>query len=339
MKMLAWNVALCAIFTLAILAGAEAYLRLTVPASSEESIFEYTLATKRYKLMKRDARVIAYGSELRTNRIGFRDNGSAVPQKQPGEYRIIVLGDSFTVSAGVDYARIYTTLVGERLKERQPQVRVINLAVSGYNIIQYQLVLEEIGLALQPDMVLVSMFPVNDFELDTYKGNYRSALGLPPAPPRWYEQLYVHQAYLSRVEAALGRLLQGSKAAPAGADDELGWQRNTAALHEIAKIAAREHLPLAVAMLPHTRGFKAQHVIFGRVADYCKAERLRCLNLLELFEAAGIKDDASLRLNPLDPHPNEKYNALVAHFLTPYLSTLLPPRLSAPELQTVRLPQ
>jgi hypothetical protein len=182
------------------------------------------------------------------------------------------------------------------------------------------------------------MFPVNDFEMEGYEGNYRVASGHPAPAPRWHETLYVYQAYLSRIEEAIRRRLHGNGAASAGQPDT-GWERNTGALHDISDIAARNNLPLAVAMLPHTRGFQTQRTIFGRVDEYCGQQRLRCFNLLEVFRATGVKDDASLRLNALDPHPNEKYNALIAQHLTPYLSAMLPARLQSPDLRAVALPQ
>jgi hypothetical protein len=41
------------------------------------------------------------------------------------------------------------------------------------------------------------------------------------------------------------------------------------------------------------------------------------------FAARGV-EEASLRLNAIDAHPNEKYNALVAEALAPRIARLLP---------------
>jgi uncharacterized membrane protein len=46
LKLLVAQLAVCAVLAIAALAGLELYLRLSVPASSQESIYEYTLATK-----------------------------------------------------------------------------------------------------------------------------------------------------------------------------------------------------------------------------------------------------------------------------------------------------
>jgi hypothetical protein len=310
------NLALMALFVLLGLCAAEVWLRLTIPPSSGESIYLYTLATPRYKVMKPNASTVAWGRELRTNELGFRD--APVAPKQPGELRIIVLGDSFTVVAGVDHRDMWTRLLQEHLAKEYPRARVINLAVGGYNVVQYRMVLEEIGLKLAPDLVLVALFPDNDFSLDTYQANFRVASGqVIEVDDPWYRRLYVWRAWLGRVEARLKSML--GTHAPA---DSAGWEANAAALRQIAGIARREKLPLAVALLPHTWHFERQRALFARVGELCARLELACIDLLEPFAARRV-EEASLRLNPLDAHPNAAYNALVAQELNPYFSRVL----------------
>lgn len=312
------NVAVLAAGTLLVLAGFELYLRLTVPASSLESIFQYTLATPRYKVMKPNAAVLAWGKELRTNALGFRDSDGEIPPKRAGEFRIVVLGDSFTVSAGVEFERIYTSALERRLAERFPGVRIINLAVGGYNIVQYAHVLREVGLGLEPDMVLVGVFPDNDFSMDNYELNYRVAAGAASAVPEraWHETTYVYRAIGRKLETKL----KGWFGAPREAKQ--GWQQNAAALEGIPAAARERNTPLAVALVPHTFHFENQRALFARVAGLCSGRAIHCISLLEPFAASGISE-ASLRLNPLDAHPNEKYNAVVAEHLAAYLSGFL----------------
>jgi hypothetical protein len=313
------------IAALVLIAGSEAYLRLTIPASSGESIYRYTLETRRYKVMKPNVAVSAWGKELRTNELGFRDNSAAIPPKQPDEFRIIVLGSSFTVSAGVDYADIYTSRLEQQLRKIDPKVKVINLAVGGYNPLQYELVLKEVGLSLDPDMVLVALFPDSDFRLDIYEENRRVAEGKAPEarPSAWDENLYTYRAYGRRIADKVKSIL----VRPSGKSSELqarrAWLENTAALQRIAQTARERKLPLAVAVLPHTFNFIRQREEFGRIQRFCREQQLPCLNLLESFIARQVPE-GQLRLNVLDSHPNEKYNAIVANVLTSELGPVLP---------------
>jgi len=318
LKLLAVQLAICVALALLALAAVEAYLRLTIPGSSRESIYEYTLSTKRYKVMKPNTMVVAWGKELRTNELGFRDATPRLAPKRPGEFRIVVLGDSFTVSAGVDYARIYTTLLEQRLKEKHPGVRVINLAVGGYNVVQYAAVLEEVALGLEPDMVLVALYPENDFSMETYEENLRIASGdSDAADVPWVQSLYTYRAYLGKVVNRFSR-----KEAPK-AEQNTGWDDNIGALGAIARTTEEHRLPLAVIALPSTWALPSQRPLFQRVEAECaRLPNARCFTLLEPLIASGI-DEASLRLNALDAHPNEKYNAFVAEALAPFVAGFL----------------
>lgn len=315
-RLVAINAALCAVLGLVALLGAELWLRLTVPPSSQESIFEYTLATPRYKVMRPNARIVAFGEELRTNGLGFRDERAAIPAKRPGETRVVVLGDSFTVSAGVAYERIWTS----QLEKRLAPARVVNLGVGGYNIVQYRLVMEEVALKLQPDLILVAVFPDNDFTDETLDENHRRALGAPAPQQRWFESLYVYRAYGSRAQSWLNKFRKGkeSKVDP----KTVAWKENTDALLAMAAQAKQNGIRFAVVSLPHTWHFERQRPLFDRFHAFCRAQGLPCLNLLEPFIASGVSE-ASLRLNLLDAHPSAAYDAMVARFLAPYVADFL----------------
>lgn len=319
--MLAINVALVSILSLLALGTAEVYLRMTIPASSSESIFEPTRTSKRFKVMKSNARIVSWGSELRTNALGFRDDKANIPAKQPGEFRIVVLGDSFTVSAGVNYDEIYTSVLEKRLKQSYPRVRVINLAVGGYNPIQYDLVLQEVGFGLQPDLLVVAVFPFNDLNNDDYRANEAYALGTAvPRVKAWYEDLYVYRAFLYKVHSRLRNMFSeqtsatstGSSAVSATGKSDA--EQNLEALNRIVTSAAARGLETLIVLLPNTDDFASQRPTFAPVVDLCKIRQWRCRNLLDPFTVAAIPP-SSLRLNPLDGHPNEKYNALVARFI------------------------
>lgn len=319
-RLIAINVAIAALLVLVPLLALELYLRAMVPSSSNESIFTYTLDTKRYKLMKANAAVTAWGKELRTNEFGFRDR--PIGPKKPGERRMVVLGDSFTVSAGVDFEDIYTARLEKKLG-----ARVLNLAVGGYNVVQYALVLQEVGLGLQPDLVVVALFPDNDFSNDTYETNFQVASAKASVEPErtWYEELYVYRAYGTRLQNKVKSLFPAAKAPAGGNAREEGpaWQENVAALGTIARITAERGIPLKVIILPHTWNFEKQRPLFARVQKECDRLALTCLNLLESFIARGVPE-ASLRLNALDAHPNERYNEIVADEVGKFLKKKAP---------------
>lgn len=324
-KIIAVNVLIFFVLIVFVVACLETYLRFSLPYSSEESIFEYSLDTKRYKVMRKDTEIYAWGVELRTNSLGFRDNKSEIPAKKPGEYRIIVLGDSFTVSAGVDYDLIYTSLLEKKINDVLPQVKIINLAVGGYNIIQYKAVLEEVGLSLSPDMVLVFVFPYNDFEIDNYKKSFLIASGQNQQKSlAWYKTYYVYRAYLWRLEFKYKKLKDRVYKNNRKPNKQIsrGWEENLSALEEISTISKKNNIIMATAILPNTGGFSKQREIVERLKEFCSKRGILTIDLYESFIENGIKG-SDLVLNLIDSHPNEKYNELVANIMLPSIVKLI----------------
>jgi hypothetical protein len=327
-KVLLVNFLVATILVIVALLCMEGYLRLTIPSSSGGSIYESTLATRRYKVMKPDSKIIAWGSEFRTNNLGFRDARRDIPAKGTSGFRVIVLGDSFTTAAGVDFDKIFTSLLDKDLKQRVPGTDVINLAVGGYNILQYELVLQEVGLSLEPDVVVVAVFPFNDLENGTYRANREDAEGRSrPTQHVWFRELYVYRAFLARIEARVKNLLAldvrvapaaGQGAAASSTDSE----DNLSALDRIVATAAAHDMPVVIALLPNTDEPGLQSQAFAPFRSRCANRGWECVDLLQQFVAAG-DNLASMRINLLDPHPDARYNARVAEFMSDSIASAI----------------
>ncbi len=99
-----------------------------------------------------------FSHRVRINSAGWRDRERAV-EKQPGIFRIAVLGDSFTFGAGIEDDQLYTAQLEALLKG----VEVLNFGLSGTATDQQLLILRRDVLEYRPDMVLV-MLCRNDFD-------------------------------------------------------------------------------------------------------------------------------------------------------------------------------
>lgn len=105
-----------------------------------------------------------WGTTVETNALGMRDR--EVRQKAPGEYRLMLLGDSVIFSLGVEYEDSIPYRLEQLLNEDvQPGLhyRVLNMGVPSYNTEQELTQLEATGLSLLPDAVAL-MFVPNDLE-------------------------------------------------------------------------------------------------------------------------------------------------------------------------------
>jgi hypothetical protein len=103
---------------------------------------------------------------METNSLGMYDI-DYTPTPPPNTYRLILLGDSYAEGAHVNrldtFQQVLETCLNARTSPSGPRYEVLNLGVSGYGPSQYLTMLRQYGLGYQPDLVLVSLYPGNDY--------------------------------------------------------------------------------------------------------------------------------------------------------------------------------
>lgn len=101
------------------------------------------------------------------NGLGLR--GPEIPTKDPGEFRIVSLGESTTFGLGICMKETYSSLLNEELAfVNGRRMQVINMGVPGYTLFQGITYLRLHGLILPPDAVLI-YFGFNDFLPVTFR--------------------------------------------------------------------------------------------------------------------------------------------------------------------------
>lgn len=95
------------------------------------------------------------------NSQGFKDEEFS--EKKENVYRILGIGDSFSFGV-VPYKYNYLTLIESQLHLGNTNVEVLNMGIPSIGPKDYLSLLVKEGLALQPDMVLLSFFIGNDFD-------------------------------------------------------------------------------------------------------------------------------------------------------------------------------
>jgi hypothetical protein len=97
---------------------------------------------------------VEFESPVRINSLGLR--GPELGPREPGELRILLLGDSVAVGFEVVYEETFAALLERHLRLRLGRpVRVINAAVRAYGTDQSYLYYRERGHALGADLVLL----------------------------------------------------------------------------------------------------------------------------------------------------------------------------------------
>jgi lysophospholipase L1-like esterase len=102
-----------------------------------------------------------YDGILRTNSRGMV--GPEVVGKAPGEFRVVVLGDSYAVGGQVAYEQTFPAVLERDLHDAgYTNVRVINAGVGGYTTFNESRLLAGDLDWLQPNLVIVAAFLGND---------------------------------------------------------------------------------------------------------------------------------------------------------------------------------
>ncbi len=155
------------LLSIAVLWGiGEVVVRLATPPPDAGDLTEPLPNSPRVYRLRPGSVARRSGISVRINSGGFRDR--EYPRtKPPGVFRILLLGDSFTMGLGVPAESTYAKRL-ERSLAAPPvralvsaagrdSVETLNFGVGGYNTLQERLFLEEIGFGYAPDLVVVGV--------------------------------------------------------------------------------------------------------------------------------------------------------------------------------------
>jgi hypothetical protein len=91
---------------------------------------------------------------IRINGLGLRGPREQSLEKPDGVKRIVLFGDSYFMGYEADYADSLAARLGNEMRQRQCEVEIINLAVSGFGTAEMLRTLEARGADFAPDVVL-----------------------------------------------------------------------------------------------------------------------------------------------------------------------------------------
>jgi len=143
-----------------------------------------------------------------TNSLGLRDY--EIEPKPPGSYRVLCVGDSFTMGYGVTLADSFPKRTETLLRTEHPEasISVVNFGVGSYGTIQELSKTVDEGFALEPDLVILQVFPVNDIRDNLrFVGKYMRSVEV-----EWQQHIDMLEAEFTPVKRACGFLRRHSHA-------------------------------------------------------------------------------------------------------------------------------
>ncbi len=146
-------------------------LLLSLVLLSEASLqtYHYFFPTKIFfRHTYEQSKGLGFGEDFdfRLNSQGFKDLEFGI--KKEGTFRIVAIGDSFAFGS-VPYRDAFLTLLQKKLSTAGKQVELLNMGVPSLPPQEYVYLLGLEGLAMDPDMILLTLFVGDDFSASQAK--------------------------------------------------------------------------------------------------------------------------------------------------------------------------
>lgn len=256
----------------------------------------------------------------RKNNLGFRDRDvSALPQA--GDYRIVLIGDSFAWGQGISEEERFGNLIEAKLDAGGFPVDVVNLSRPGAETLDHIEVLREPALRLRPDFVLLQWF-VNDFENGDYSGRPKYLRLIPSDTINNYLHANSALYYLANLLwMNVQDWLAGERhvtymdymAARFGDFDGAESERGVLALRRFIDICRSAGIPVGFVLFPFLSDDLPDYqlaFLHERVMSLCQEQKLTCLDMRQVY--SEYPPVSALRLNLFDNHPGPEANSIAA---------------------------
>lgn len=257
--------------------------------------------------MRPNIQTEALGKITKTNSLGFRDRDYSLTD-DPEVFRIIGLGDSIAFGLDMELEKSYHKLIEAELNRDGFPVEVVNCAVPGYNMVQYYTNYINKAHRYKPDLVLVSYFSDDFFQVK-----------IPKRAEYWKQLLEAYSHFYKFIHQRL-RAVDAKKT-----DDKLQhFYTNQAAVEEGKRALLKlyqqlksEQVGLYVIVHPTLEDSYKQHFT-QYVIDALEGTDVPVLDLFPFYQATG-QEIRSFRLPRLIDkdftHPGENANQLIARWV------------------------
>lgn len=126
----------------------------------DSGIMDPTVDCREYKL-KKNLRTQFKMQDFRTNKYGMRDKSYKL-SKPKDVFRIVLIGDSYSMAAGVKEEESFHSLAEKKFTKHGKKVEILNFGVSGYGMDQYITVLKDHLWNFEPDAIIIGFCSYND---------------------------------------------------------------------------------------------------------------------------------------------------------------------------------
>jgi HEAT repeat protein len=212
------------------------------------------------------------------NADGLRDRTHPV-EKPPATYRLVVLGDSVALGAGIKPEEAFPRALERRLSDEGRRVEVMNVALWGWSTRQERIAYGRIARRYRPDQVLLAVC-LND--LPELQNNLAR-------PPRWLATLFQRSALVRRVVDAPGREIQSVEqlfTEPDAPRVREAYDRFFAEVQALRGEVEKDGAAFSLAVLPfrfQAQGGAPESLPQQAIEAWCRREGVPFLDLLPVL--------------------------------------------------------
>lgn len=257
---------------------------------------------------------------IRLNNHGHRGPDFQVP-KPPDVYRVLVLGDSFTLGEGVRLEHTFVHRLQGIVRDRvAPNIEVLNIGVSAWNTQTEATYLEARALEFEPDLVLLVFVP-NDANyvgyLDFFE-DYRNSYEAPPALQKSHVASFIYTT-VNREIAGHQYISNKATAAVSIKSAQRKWKQTIKSMVKINELAASVDSKFAVVMFPFMYRLNDDYPLWRLHEIVENASRENQIPYMDLLESFKGEDYVDMWVHPSDQHPNHRAHQIAAKAIANFL--------------------
>jgi hypothetical protein len=247
-------------------------------------------------------------ASFRTNSRGLRDKEYEI-NKPKDTFRIAVIGDSFTMSSGVEIEESYHALLEEWLNKDEGGInyQFINFGTGGYSLRQYWGVIRDKAFEYDPNLIIVGFCPSNDHivpDNEIFEQPYKVKSQTYP-----FFKSYV----IDKVVLKLKKTSNDSR----GQSGEIFSEEQRKYMYDffsrMNEFSNDNNIKIIIVCLSHRHNGKY-------VKELEKLVIGNGLHFVDVSLPFKGTDVLEYRINPTDGHPNEKANKVFAEQLYNYIN-------------------
>lgn len=259
-----------------------------------------------------------------------------VVQREPGEFRILFLGDSFTYGHGVeDEYAVFPKLV-ERAANKELELadierfEVFNAGLSGSLTGRWIEILNLVEAPFDPDAIII-VFSLRDGTRTSTMGQFfgpiRDEIVEHNEASFFYQNVYLYRLVRDWQDRRLvaSRYTETLKQSYFGNESQTTeWRHAQQNLLHIAERAKARSAPVALVVFPILAQLGDDEYVFQDICDevtsFAERHNIPSLDLLESFRGQNGPD---LWVSGFDQHPNEAAHAIAARAIYPFVRELI----------------